>query len=553
MQLHLYSLIVFLSTHLIILVSSSSSSPSSSPATNAVPQCFTGAVYEHIIQGYSPEISALIDVEVAIEAIKLNLQAYNDAAEKASIEGAQIIVFPEDGIHNVAQVKDASRDVVRMVAEAVPEASTSSNPCFDPQYASSTILRTLSCTALENKIYLVATMVDVIKCVHQAACPTDGLFLYNTQVAFDKNGTLVAKYHKQHLFGEHLLDTPEKQELVYFDTDFGARIGMYICFDRVFYDPLVSLVEKYNVTTMALSTWWFDGYPFLLSHQIDQYQSRVFGINILTACAKNLPTGTTGSGLYSPFQTVNVEHDLNIDAGTSYPRLLIGNLPIDPKVNTRCPGDNQKYKMADYALKNGPTYSSEVVTGFASDLSTFQSVLLNGTAATGVKVCSGTFCCTLDYEMKNTTGKEKSRKDFYSKKQQVAQASSIEYHFMAVDALRNFSVPKYSAYEQACLILAKDPITNNASLHSGSKFKSIVMNGSFETPYVFPTAISEYLHLVKNKEVTFDSASNTLTVQSKKPIMMAALYGRVFAKDVDEKSTFVPAAPTPDTPAAGEL
>lgn len=550
MQWHLNPLVLIVLSHSILHVSSSSSSTS---ASNTVTQCFTGAVYEHILQGYSPDVTGLVDFDVAVDSIKVNLQAYSDAAEKASIEGAQIIVFPEDGLHNVAQINNVSRDVVHMIAEPVPDASSSINPCFDPQYVSRTILRTLSCVALENKIYVIATMVDVVKCTNETNCPSDGVFLYNTQVAFNNNGTLIAKYHKQHLFGEHLLNTPENQELIYFDTDFGARIGMYICFDRIFYDPLVSLVDKYNVTTMALSTWWFDGYPFLLSHQIDQYQSRIFEINILTACAKNLPTGTTGSGLYSPFQTVNIEHDLNIDAGTSYGRLLIGNLPINPKVNTRCPGDNQKYKMADYALKNAPTYSSQVVTAFASDLSTFQSITLNETAAIGVKLCSETFCCTLDYEMRNTTGKEKSRKDFYSKKQQITQESTVQYHFMAVNGLRNFSVPKYSAYEQACLIIAMNPITNEASLHSGSKFKSIVMNGSFETPYVFPTAISEYLHLVKNKEVTFDRTNNTLTVQSKKPIMMAGLYGRLFEKDVDEKSTFVPAVQAADEPAAVNL
>jgi predicted amidohydrolase len=32
-------------------------------------------------------------------------------------------------------------------------------------------------------------------------CGSDGRYQFNTQVAFDAKGRLVAKYHKAHLFG----------------------------------------------------------------------------------------------------------------------------------------------------------------------------------------------------------------------------------------------------------------------------------------------------------------------------------------------------------------
>lgn len=505
-----------------------SSSSSSLPPTD----CFGAAAYEHILQGYS--FTGTTDLQVAIDALNVNLQAYVDATEKASVEGADLIVFPEDGLHNIYRVTNTGRDVARMFGEEIPDAVNLVNPCLDANYSQSKILHTLSCAALENKIYLVANMADVIKCQGQVTCPSDGVYLHNSQVAFDRNGTVIAKYHKQHLFGEEWFDTPVEQELVYFDTDFGARIGLHICFDRVFHDPMIKLVEEYNVTTMALSSWWFDGYPFLLSHQIDQYQARRLGINIIHACAKNLPSGTTGSGLYSPNYVANVEHDLNIDGGIRYSRLLISQMPIDPSKGSHCHSDNLKYKMADYTVNHGIKYSMETVKAFASNFSTFESVQLNESMATSVSVCNGNLCCSLDYEKKNVTHKDKSHKDFYSKKLNLISPADTKYIFAAVNGLRDFMVPKYSAYEQACLIMAVDPVTGQPIMDTGAKFKLITIKGNFESKYVYPTALSEHLHLVKNKEVTFDAIGNTVIVQSKKPILMAGLYGRVYEKDIDE-------------------
>ena len=81
-------------------------------------------------------------------------------------------------------------------------------------------------------------------------CPVDGQHQYNTEVVFDMNGCLVARYHKQNLVkGEEqkMFDATKDIEYSYFDTYFG-RFGLIICYDAFFKSPAIDLIERYNVT-----------------------------------------------------------------------------------------------------------------------------------------------------------------------------------------------------------------------------------------------------------------------------------------------------------------
>lgn len=48
-----------------------------------------------------------------------------------------------------------------------------------------------------------------------------------------------------------------------FETDFGARFGMFICFDLLFQDPSIRLVTEADVTDIAFPVAWFSELPFL--------------------------------------------------------------------------------------------------------------------------------------------------------------------------------------------------------------------------------------------------------------------------------------------------
>ncbi|KAL0623762.1 Vascular non-inflammatory molecule 2 [Plecturocebus cupreus] len=52
--------------------------------------------------------------------------------------------------------------------------------------------------------------------------PPNGYYQYNTNVVYNPEGKLVARYHKYHLYSEPQFDVFEKPELVTFNTTVGS-------------------------------------------------------------------------------------------------------------------------------------------------------------------------------------------------------------------------------------------------------------------------------------------------------------------------------------------
>lgn len=120
-------------------------------------------------------------------------------------QGAQIIVFPEDGLQGF----NFSRTSIGAYLETVPDPEQESwNPCLEPlrhnntevgvlgllqasetliQMCLAQVLQQLSCMARRNDLYLVANMADLQPCSTSAApssCPSDGRWQFNTNVVF---------------------------------------------------------------------------------------------------------------------------------------------------------------------------------------------------------------------------------------------------------------------------------------------------------------------------------------------------------------------------------
>ena len=158
--------------------------------------------------------------EEALRIMKMNTAVYSEQARAARKQEAQIIVFPEDGIYGFGH----SRETLKPYLEPIPDVSDSASiiiPCTDPK-PNTEILQELSCIARNNSIALVANMGDIQYCTKSDPnCPEDGRYQYNTDVVFDSDGRLLAKYHKQHLtFQERAFNTPIKCEFVTFVTSF---------------------------------------------------------------------------------------------------------------------------------------------------------------------------------------------------------------------------------------------------------------------------------------------------------------------------------------------
>ena len=207
---------------------------------------------------------------------------YRQQTEIAATKDVDIIVFPEDGLYGY---NFSTRAAIKPFLETIPDPlQVQWSACSDPDRFSSTeVQRELSCMAKNNSIYLVANMGDLQPCDAgtDTNCPPDGNYQYNTAVAFDPNGTLVARYHKRHLFYEGQFNTPEPKS-VYFDTPFG-RFGLFVCFDVMFQDPAVIMVTKYNVTNIAFPTAWMDALPLLSAIGFHSSFARGLGVNFLAA------------------------------------------------------------------------------------------------------------------------------------------------------------------------------------------------------------------------------------------------------------------------------
>ncbi len=71
-------------------------------------------------------------------------------------------------------------------------------------------------------------------------------------LSYRSDGLLVARYHKQNPFFEEAFDTPPKAEIITFDTPFAGRFGLMICFDILFFEPTVTLVEMVSEALCTL-------------------------------------------------------------------------------------------------------------------------------------------------------------------------------------------------------------------------------------------------------------------------------------------------------------
>lgn len=106
---------------------------------------------------------------------------------------------------------------------------------------------------------------------------------YNTQVAFSETGQLLAKYHKSHLFEEsNIFNQPTTPDVEYFDTSFGVRFGMMICFDMMFAHPQLDLLQvssfvnyrnvlmcyQMGISDIVFSTWWVNYPPLITATQV---------------------------------------------------------------------------------------------------------------------------------------------------------------------------------------------------------------------------------------------------------------------------------------------
>uniref|UniRef100_A0AAZ3NZB3 Biotinidase n=1 Tax=Oncorhynchus tshawytscha TaxID=74940 RepID=A0AAZ3NZB3_ONCTS len=320
---------------------------------------YVAAVYEHKVI-LNPEPHVPLSRSAALEHMMRNLKVYEEQAARAAEQGAQIIVFPEDGIHGF----NFSRLSISGYLETIPDPLTEDwNPCTQPDRHNQTeVLQSLSCMARRHQLYLVANMPDLQPCPltshphldpSQTPCPPDGRWQFNTDVVFRSDGSLAARYHKQNLFFEKEFDTPPRLEVVTFDTPFAGRFGVFTCFDILFHDPTVRLLEKVHkvaqcfnmdanefiqslnvclhlsqgIRQMIFPTAWMNLLPLLTAVQIQRAVSLGANVTLLAANLRHDSKAMTGSGIFTPSTSI-YHHAFHHPGEPEEGELLVLRIPV---------------------------------------------------------------------------------------------------------------------------------------------------------------------------------------------------------------------------------
>ena len=431
------------------------------------------------------------DVAIGSANVTHNLLAYNNLTAQAKLKGVQIIVFPEDSLTGF---RYSDRDAIYPYLEElppIPKPSTTIIPCKDPKYADSPIFQELSCIALRHKVVLVANMGEKQPCTSSDPhCPPNGRYQFDTDVVFEIDGSFVTKYHQFNFKADltEIFDEPLAPEHITFTTSFGVTFGIFTCYDILFKDPPLVMVEK-GVQNFIFTTAWGSQLPYFVPLAIQQAWSRTTGTTFLVANYHS-PTMTinpsTGSGIYSsgtPLSTFASGEDFAPATG----HLIVAELP-------KGPGVGQVVVDPD---RVGTLWE----TGF-------QFKILDGTSPVSIAYESAqvnsTFTCSLSYSFKKHVSNET----------------------YGLGVLVN---PRNEEYNAGCtLVKCIDASCTNTSYQPTTKastvFSYISLSGDFpKGSVVFPVAISNQYKLLLPEQLHLES--NTLTVKgANDPLISVSLW-----------------------------
>lgn len=286
--------------------------------------------YKAAVVEYQPFYTEKIlhSKEEAYQLVLLrNLRNYAKWTESARKRGADIIVFPENGLFGFL-----NREMIKPYLEPLPEPTKINGryerPCAQAnldKFNNCPVLQFLSCLAANYEIAIVANMGEVKPCNRQSndRCPADGQFQYNTNIVLDTDGSFIAKYHKKHLFFEPEYDEPSTCEKVVFTPRFGVSFGIMTCFDMLYDCPATDLIHKYHIKNFIVPMAWMKGIPLLQANQYQQAWSRSHGVNLIAANIHFPLADLGGSGIYSSGQVKAWYYN---NSTSSEAQILIGEL-----------------------------------------------------------------------------------------------------------------------------------------------------------------------------------------------------------------------------------
>ena len=300
---------------------------------------YRAAAIEHVC--VTP-VGDVTNASYAAGIMHANLDILAPKVAAAAADGADLVVLSEMAMTSL----NFERAQMALFLTALPDAHTNANPCTGPPSSvlALQVFQRLACVARDNNVYLVANWGDRFACPYPGTqpCPLDGHLQFNTELAFAPTGALIGKYFKRHTFNATEFDTPVGYPPVFFEmtpprtpqptTPTGVapvRIGLAVCFDSMYPDPVLPLLHDYNVSDFVFSHWWVDQYASMAATPWFTSLSRTLGINIVFAASvweRIFPWGS-GSGIVARGVPVNTTYrtgHLGVVPGNDI--LLTGNL-----------------------------------------------------------------------------------------------------------------------------------------------------------------------------------------------------------------------------------
>ncbi|XP_074675166.1 pantetheinase isoform X3 [Strix aluco] len=475
---------------------------------------FIAAVYEHAV--ILPDAAAEpVSPEDALALMNKNMDVLEEAIKEAAQQGAHIIVTPEDGIYGW----HFTREAIYPYLEDIPDPAVNWIPCTDPtRFARAPVQERLSCMARNNSIYVVANIGDKKLCnSSDPSCPSDGHYQYNTNVVFDSEGKLVARYHKYNLFmSEIQFNYPKEPEAITFETPFG-KFGIFTCFDILFHEPAVVLVSELQVDTVLFPTAWMNVLPFLTAVEFHSAWAMGMGVNFLAADTHYTNMSMTGSGIYAPDGARTYYYNMKTEDG----RLLVAELDSHPR---RSPASLPAVNWSSYALSVGRFSPNDHDFGglIFHDWFTFTEL----TKPEGnLTVCQKDLCCHLSYKM----------------------AGKQEDEVYVLGAFDGLHVVEGQYYLQICTLLkckSTDPSTCGKPVETAqTKFERFSLSGTFGTNYVFPEVLYSGVQLAPGEFEVLNDGRLISKTRPTKPVVTVTLFGRWYEKDHLKQDPQPPAFP----------
>uniref|UniRef100_A0A1L8EIR4 Putative biotinidase and vanin n=1 Tax=Haematobia irritans TaxID=7368 RepID=A0A1L8EIR4_HAEIR len=330
--------------------------------------------------------------------VKDNLQGYMEILEREEAQSLDIIIFPESTLNNRDQMTFVPNPQTEMII-----------PCDSEEEGEyDEVMKQISCAARKYSKYIVINLTEKELCSmvpeDPRPCASSGLNIYNTNVVFDRQGAVISRYRKVHLYGENKNST-FVPEYGWFDTDFGVRFGHFICFDILFYSPAQEMVDKYGIKDFIFPTMWFSQLPFLTAVQVHQAWAYGNDVNLLAAGASDPVVGSTGSGIYNGRNGILVAV---MNQGLGQRNLYVARVPkyTNPlkRVKRSIPKGSAKLSKPNIYLKR-------------DYLENYASVLVDLTNGTNLSqdLCfsNSSFCCSFDLQWQSVDLKADSHHYYY--------------------------------------------------------------------------------------------------------------------------------------------